>query len=124
VTWGLLLASQPFGFTSLLGFLSLSGMLIKNAIVLVDEIEIQKRQGSPLLRAIVDSGVSRLRPVAMAALTTALGLLPLFTDAFFIAMAVTIVAGLMVATVLTMIVVPVLYAVFFRVKYDPSLLNA
>lgn len=124
VTWGLLLAAQPFGFMSLLGFLSLSGMLIKNAIVLVDEIEVQKRQGNPVLRAIVDSGVGRLRPVAMAALTTALGLLPLLADAFFIAMAVTIVAGLMVATVLTMIVVPVLYAVFFRVKYDPSQLAA
>jgi len=119
VTWGLLIAGQPFGFMALLGFLSLSGMLIKNAIVLVDEIEVQKRQGSPLFKAIVDSGVSRLRPVAMAALTTALGLLPLFADAFFIAMAVTIVAGLMVATVLTMIVIPVLYALLFRVEYDP-----
>jgi len=120
VTWGLLLARQPFGFMALLGFLSLSGMLIKNAIVLVDEIEIQKRQGSPLFKAIVDSGVSRLRPVAMAALTTALGMLPLFMDAFFIAMAVTIVSGLMVATVLTMIVIPVFYAIFFRVKYEPG----
>ena len=118
VTAGLLLANQPFGFMALLGFMSLSGMLIKNAIVLIDEIEIQKRAGSAPLQAIVDSGVSRLRPVSMAALTTSLGMLPLFQDAFFIAMAVTVVFGLMIATILTMIVVPVLYAIFFRVPAE------
>ena len=120
VTWGLLLTNQPFGFMALLGFMSLSGMLIKNAIVLVDEIQFQQREGSPPFKAIVDSGVSRLRPVAMAALTTALGMIPLLVDAFFVAMAVTIIAGLMAATVLTMVVLPVFYSVFFRVKYAPS----
>jgi len=123
VTAGLLLTKQPFGFMALLGFMSLSGMLIKNAIVLVDEIGLQQREGSPLFKAIVDSGVSRLRPVAMAALTTALGMIPLLVDAFFVAMAVTIIAGLMAATVLTMIVLPVFYSVFFRVEYDESQLN-
>jgi multidrug efflux pump subunit AcrB len=123
VTAGLLLTSQPFGFMALLGFMSLSGMLIKNAIVLVDEIGAQLAGGSPPLRAIVDSGVSRLRPVSMAALTTALGMIPLLTDAFFVAMAVTIIAGLVAATVLTMIVLPVLYAVAFRVPFDRSQLN-
>jgi multidrug efflux pump subunit AcrB len=116
VTAGLLSTNQPFGFMALLGFLSLSGMLIKNAIVLVDEIDLQIGQGKPTYDAIVDSGVSRLRPVAMAALTTILGMIPLFTDAFYIAMAVTIVGGLAVATVLTMVVVPVLYAIFFKAK--------
>lgn len=120
VTWGLLLTKQPFGFMALLGFMSLSGMLIKNAIVLVDEIQLQRREGSPPFKAVVDSGVSRLRPVAMAALTTALGMIPLLVDAFFVAMAVTIIAGLVAATVLTMVVLPVFYSVFFRVKYDPS----
>ncbi len=115
VTAGLLLTRQPFGFMALLGFMSLSGMLIKNAIVLIDEIEIQKAQLGDVYQAIVDSGVSRLRPVAMAALTTALGMIPLLLDAFFVAMAVTIIFGLMVATVLTMVVVPVFYAIFFRV---------
>jgi multidrug efflux pump subunit AcrB len=114
VTAGLLATGQPFGFMALLGFLSLSGMLIKNAIVLVDEIDLQARSGKATYTAILDSGVSRLRPVAMAALTTILGMLPLFFDAFFIAMAVTIVFGLLVATVLTMIVVPTLYAIFFK----------
>jgi len=119
VTLGLLVTNQPFGFMALLGFMSLSGMLIKNAIVLIDEMELQKGQGKAIYDAIVDSGVSRLRPVAMAALTTALGLIPLLFDAFFIAMAVTIIFGLMVATVLTMVVVPVFYAIFFRVP-SPS----
>ena len=116
VTAGLLATGQPFGFMALLGFLSLSGMLIKNAIVLVDEIDIQIKSGKPTYPAILDSGVSRLRPVAMAAATTILGMLPLFFDAFFIAMAVTIVFGLLVATVLTMIVVPTFYAIFFKAK--------
>ncbi|MFB3133454.1 MAG: efflux RND transporter permease subunit, partial [Rhodothermales bacterium] len=114
VTLGLLSTGQPFGFMALLGFLSLIGMLIKNAIVLIDEINLQKGQGKELLAAIIDSGVSRLRPVGMAASTTALGMLPLFFDAFFISMAVTIVFGLIFATVLTMVVLPVFYAIIFR----------
>ena len=119
ITLGLLLTRQPFGFMALLGAMSLSGMMIKNAIVLIDEMELQKKQGSEPLEAIIESGVSRLRPVAMAALTTALGMLPLLQDAFFIAMAVTIIFGLMIATRLTMVFVPVLYAILFRVE-SPS----
>jgi multidrug efflux pump subunit AcrB len=114
VTVGLLGTGQPFGFMSLLGFLSLGGMLIKNAIVLIEEINLQSGEGKDQVSAIVDSGVSRLRPVAMAALTTALGMIPLLLDAFFVSMAITIIAGLMFATLLTMIVVPVLYATFYR----------
>ena len=114
VTAGLLLSDQPFGFMALLGILSLSGMLIKNAIVLIDEINYQVDVGTPLIAAIVDSGASRLRPVGMAASTTALGMIPLLFDAFFVSMAITIIAGLIFATLLTMIVVPVLYATFYR----------
>jgi multidrug efflux pump subunit AcrB len=116
VTAGLLLTRQPFGFMALLGFLSLSGMLIKNAIVLIDQMDLEIREGKPVYDAILDSGVSRLRPVAMAAATTILGMLPLFQDAFYISMAVTIVGGLAVATVLTMVFVPVLYAIFFKAQ--------
>jgi multidrug efflux pump subunit AcrB len=101
---------------ALLGFLSLMGMLIKNAIVLIDQINLEIAEGKALLPAIVDSGVSRLRPVAMAASTTALGMIPLLLDAFFVSMAVTIIAGLLFATVLTMVVVPVLYAIFYGAK--------
>jgi len=116
VTVGLLVTGQPFGFMALLGFLSLIGMLIKNAIVLIDEINLQSGEGKQLLDAIIDSGVSRLRPVMMAASTTALGLIPLLFDAFFISMAVTIIFGLGFATLLTMVVVPVLYATFYKTE--------
>jgi multidrug efflux pump subunit AcrB len=116
VTVGLLVTQQPFGFMALLGFLSLSGMLIKNAIVLIDEINLQRTEDKPAIDAITGSAVSRLRPVAMAAATTILGMAPLFPDAFFVSMAVTIAFGLGFATVLTMVVVPVLYATIFRVK--------
>lgn len=116
VTVGLLITAQPFGFMALLGFLSLSGMLIKNAIVLIDQINAELESGAGPREAIVASGVSRLRPVAMAAATTALGMLPLLQDAFFVAMAVTIIFGLLFATTLTMVVVPVLYAIVYRVR--------
>jgi multidrug efflux pump subunit AcrB len=116
VTAGLLLLRQPFGFMSLLGLMSLAGMLIKNAIVLIDQIDLELASGKPGFQAIVDSGVSRLIPVSMAALTTVLGLVPLLADAFFISMAVTIMFGLTFATVLTLIFVPVLYAIFFKIR--------
>jgi multidrug efflux pump subunit AcrB len=116
VTVGLLLLKQPFGFMSLLGLMSLSGMLIKNAIVLIDEIDTQLKGGKEAFQAVIDSGVSRLIPVSMAALTTILGMLPLVQDAFFVSMAVTIMFGLGFATVLTLVFVPVLYAIFFRIR--------
>ncbi len=116
VTAGLLLLKQPFGFMSLLGLMSLAGMLIKNAIVLIDQIDIELASGKPGFQAIVDSGVSRLIPVSMAALTTVLGLIPLLADAFFISMAVTIMFGLTFATFLTLLFVPVLYAMFFKIR--------
>ena len=115
VAAGLLMFSQPFGFMSLLGLMSLTGMLIKNAIVLIDQIDLEMASGKDGYHAIVDSGVSRLIPVSMAALTTILGMIPLLKDAFFVAMAVTIMFGLGFATVLTLIVIPVLYAIFFKV---------
>ena len=117
VTAGLLLFNQPFGFMALLGLLALLGMLIKNAIVLVEEIGRQIETGKDRFEAVLDSGVSRMRPVMMAAATTILGMIPLLTDAFFISMAVTIMVGLLVATVLTLIVVPVLYTIFFRIPF-------
>lgn len=116
VTVGLLVTGQPFGFMALLGFMSLSGMLIKNAIVLVDEVNAQRKSGKDDYAAILDSAVSRLRPVSMAAATTILGMIPLVLDAFFVSMAVTIMFGLGFATVLTMVVVPTLFAIFYRVK--------
>lgn len=106
---GLLAMDKPFDFMALLGFLSLTGMLIKNAIVLIDQIDLEMREGKAPLDAIVDSGVGRARPVMMAALTTVLGMVPLYFDVLFSAMAVTIMFGLTFATVLILVVVPVLY---------------
>jgi len=105
---------------AILGFLSLIGMMIKNAIVLVDEINEQKSLGTSPIDSILKSGVSRLRPVTMAAATTALGMIPLFLDQFFVAMATTIVFGLMVGTILTMIILPVLYSIVYRVRSQGS----
>jgi len=116
VTAGLLIFKQPFGFMPLLGIMSLAGMLIKNAIVLIDQIDLELQSGKAPFQAIVDSGTSRLMPVSMAALTTVLGMIPLLQDVFFISMAVTIMFGLGFATVLTLIFVPVLYAIFFKVR--------
>jgi multidrug efflux pump subunit AcrB len=114
VTLGLLLTGTEFGFMAMLGFLSLSGMLIKNAIVLVEQIDLERAAGKSGGEAILDSGVSRLRPVAMAALTTILGMIPLLGDVFFRGMAVVIMFGLLVATALTLLVAPAMYAVLFR----------
>lgn len=116
VTAGLLGTGQPFGFMALLGGLSLVGMQIKSAIVLIDQINVDMRGGKHVYDAILDSGVSRMRPVMMSAATTVLGMAPLLFDAFFVAMAVTIMAGLTFATVLTLVVVPVLYAIIYNVK--------
>jgi multidrug efflux pump subunit AcrB len=118
VAGGLLIFDMPFGFMSLLGFLSLSGMLMKNEIVLLDQINIELANGKSPMQAVIDSAVSRVRPVALAAFTTVLGMIPLLWDAFFGAMAVTIMGGLTFATLLTLIVVPVLYCIFWRVKEE------
>lgn len=115
VVIGLLATNVAFSFTALLGLLSLSGMLIKNAIVLVDEIDMRIAAGADRFEAVRDGSVSRLRPVLLAAATTILGMTPLLTDAFFQGMAVTIIGGLTFATVLTMIAVPVIYALFFGI---------
>lgn len=109
LTLGLLTMDRSFDFLSMLGFLSLAGMLIKNAIVLIDQIDLEMSEGKTPLEAVIESGVSRSRPVMMASMTTVLGMVPLFFDVLFSAMAVTIMFGLTVATVLILVVVPVLY---------------
>lgn len=113
VVIGLLLTDQPFTFTALLGLLSLSGMLIKNGIVLVEEIDFERADGKRVEEAIVHASISRLRPVMLAAATTILGMTPLLGDAFFVSMAVTIMGGLAFASILTLIAAPVFYRLFF-----------
>ena len=113
VALGLLGTGLPFSFTALLGLLSLSGMLIKNGIVLVEEIDLVRAEGVGFRQAILDASTSRLRPVVLAAATTILGMIPLLSDAFFASMAVTIMGGLGFASILTLIAAPVFYYSFF-----------
>jgi multidrug efflux pump subunit AcrB len=115
VTAGLLITGQPFGFMALLGVLSLGGEQIKNSIVVLSKIRTEIDYGKTPYQAILDGTVSKLRPVMMVAITTVLGMIPLATDPFFASMAVCIMFGLSFACVLTMIVMPVLYAIFFNV---------
>jgi len=116
VTAGLLSFSQPFSFMALLGAMSLAGMMIKNSIVLLDEIDIKLAAGQTPYDSVVGAAMSRLRPVALAAATTVLGVLPLVQDIFWVAMAITIAAGLAFGTILTMVLVPIIYAIFYRVR--------
>jgi multidrug efflux pump subunit AcrB len=119
VTIGLLLFQAPFEFMAILGFLSLIGMMVKNAIVLVDQIDQERSAGVMLQEAILASCRSRLMPVALGALTTILGVAPLLLDPFFKSMTVVIMFGLAFATILTLAVVPLLYNLFFRGKNSP-----
>ena len=116
VTLGFLITRGAFGFLALLGLMSLAGMMIKNAIVLLDQINIERAAGKSPYDAILVSALSRLRPVFNAAATTVLGVVPLLQDPFWVGMAITIMFGLAFGTLLTMIVVPVLYACFFRIR--------
>ncbi|USE35374.1 efflux RND transporter permease subunit [Endozoicomonas sp. SCSIO W0465] len=117
VVAGLLALNAPFSFMALLGLLSLSGMIIKNGIVLVEQIKLELEEGREEHEAIFHASVSRLRPVCMAALTTMLGMIPLLFDAFFKSMAVTIIFGLGFATVLTLIVLPVIYSLLYKISF-------
>ncbi len=120
VVIGLLLMNVAFEFMAILGVLSLAGLLIKNAIVLVDQIDLEIGEGKARMDALVDSAASRVRPVLLGSGTTVLGVIPLFTDAFFKSMAVVLVFGLSFATALTLILVPVVYAAVFRISTDET----
>nr|WP_320193511.1 efflux RND transporter permease subunit [uncultured Desulfobacter sp.] len=112
---GMLIADKAFGFMAMLGFLSLFGMLIKNEIVLLDQIKVELAAGKEPFSAVVDSSASRIRPVTMATFTTVFGMIPLLTDAFFSPMAAAIMGGLSFATLLTLFVVPVFFSTLFSI---------
>ncbi|MEM9348273.1 MAG: efflux RND transporter permease subunit [Planctomycetota bacterium] len=120
VTWGFLIFDAPFGFVALLALMSLIGMMLKNAIVLIDEVEAQLKAGQPRGEALIRAAQSRLSPVVLASATTVLGVIPLLGDNFWIGLSVTIMAGLSFGTVLTMLLLPVLYSIFYRIK-TPSI---
>ena len=118
VIFGLLATNLPFGFMSILGTLGLSGMLIKNGIVLLDQINLDLKAGKKPYLAVLDSSISRLRPVMMAAWTTIFGMAPLLFHPFFCSMAATVMGGLFIATILTLLIIPILYVIFFRINVE------
>ena len=120
VVWGLVLTQTALEFMAILGVLALAGMLIKNAIVLIDETDSQIDAGRERMQAIIDAAVSRARPVTLGVVTTVLGVVPLLWDPFFQSLAVVIICGLSFATILTLIIVPTLYAIFFRVDMSET----
>lgn len=113
---GLLLAGQPFSFIAIVGVVGLSGMIIKNAIVLLDEIQNRLKDSKTAYHAVIEATISRVRPVIMASLTTILGMFPLVNDPMYGSLAVAIIGGLIVGTLITLMFVPILYSVFFNVK--------
>lgn len=112
----MLLTGKTFDFVAIVGTLGLIGMLIKNGIVLMDEISLQISRGVAPVTALVDSSQSRLRPVMMASLTTVLGMIPLLTDPMFGSLSASIMGGLLFGTLITLLFIPVLYALFFHIK--------
>ena len=116
----LLLFNQPFGFVAMLGTIALFGMIMRNSVILVDQIEQDVEKGLSIWDAIVESAVRRLRPIALTAAAAVLAMIPLTRSAFFGPMAVAIMGGLIVATLLTLLFVPALYAAWYRVRRAPT----
>jgi multidrug efflux pump len=114
----LLVTGRPFGFVALLGLIALAGMIMRNTVILVDQIDRDIEAGHARHRAIIDATVRRARPVTLTAFAAILGMIPLARSIFWGPMAITIMGGLFVATVLTLLVVPALYALWFRVRAD------
>ncbi len=112
----ILLSGQNFGFVAIVGVLGLVGMMLKNGIVLVDEMRLQIQSGKEGRQALIDASLSRLRPVTMASLTTVLGMVPLLFDDMFCSMAAAIMGGLIAGTIIVLIVIPVLYSLFYKMK--------
>jgi multidrug efflux pump subunit AcrB len=117
-TGALLISNRPFGFVALLGLIALAGMIMRNTVILVDQIDRDIAAGHARHRAIIDATVRRARPVALTALAAILAMIPLARSVFWGPMAITIMGGLFVATVLTLLVVPALYALWFRVRAE------
>lgn len=118
VVFGMLLFNQAMGFVAQLGILALSGMIIRNSVILIDQIEKHIESGEGVWNAIIDSAILRFRPIMLTAAAAILGMIPLMRSSFWGPMAVAIAAGLLVATVLTLLVLPTLYATWFKVEEE------
>ncbi|HKK66717.1 MAG TPA: efflux RND transporter permease subunit, partial [Bacteroidales bacterium] len=120
IVLGMLVSGKEFGFVAIVGTLGLMGMMIKNGVVLLEEVELKIKEGSDRFSALMDASTSRLRPVMMASLTTILGMIPLVSDAMFGSMAVTMMSGLLIGTIITLMMMPVLYAILYQVIHPNS----
>ena len=118
VAAALLLLNRPFGFVALLGFIALAGMIMRNAVILIDQIEQDRRRGTPTWEAIVEAAVRRFRPIVLTAAAAVLAMIPLSRSVFWGPMAVAIMGGLIVATALTLLALPAMYAAWFRVRRE------
>ena len=118
VACGMFLTGEPIGFVADLGILALSGMIIRNSVILIDQIQKHIEAGEAPWQAVIDSAVLRFRPIMLTAAAAILGMIPLMTSSFWGPMAVAIASGLLVATVLTLLVLPVMYVVVYRVKRE------
>ena len=118
VACGMFLTGEPIGFVADLGILALSGMIIRNSVILIDQIQKHIEAGEAPWQAVIDSAVLRFRPIMLTAAAAILGMIPLMTSAFWGPMAVAIASGLFVATVLTLLVLPVMYVAVYRVQRD------
>ncbi|MFZ2988765.1 efflux RND transporter permease subunit, partial [Ideonella sp.] len=120
VAAALLILNRPFGFVALLGFIALAGMIMRNSVILIDQIEQDRSRGVPAWNAIVDSAVRRFRPIVLTAAAAVLAMIPLSRSPFWGPMAVAIMGGLIVATVLTLLALPAMYAAWFRVRREDA----
>lgn len=120
VAMALLVSGRPFGFVALLGVIALMGMIQRNSVILIDQIEQDRANGVPAWEAIVESAVRRLRPIVLTAAAAVLAMIPLSRSVFWGPMAVAIMGGLIVATVLTLLALPAMYAAWFRVRREPT----
>jgi multidrug efflux pump subunit AcrB len=117
----LLLFHQPLGFVAILGILSLLGMIARNAVILIEQIDFELAQGRDVWNAVIEASVSRFRPITLTAISTVLGLIPIAVTIFWGPMAIAVMGGLLVATVLTLIFLPALYVAWFRIREPASI---
>jgi multidrug efflux pump subunit AcrB len=120
VVAALFLSGKPLGFVAILGILALLGMITKNAVILIDQIESERRQGKGVWQAAVDASSTRFRPIMLTAISTVLGMIPIAPTVFWGPMAFAIMGGLLVGTILTLVFLPTLYVAWFRGKEGDS----
>jgi multidrug efflux pump len=119
VVAALLISGKPLGFVAILGILTLIGMIARNAVILIEQIESERKQGTEIWKAVIETTLSRFRPIMLTAISTVLGLIPIAPTIFWGPMAYAIMGGFLAGTVITLIFLPALYVAWFRVKESP-----